>query len=245
MRSAVDELVERAVEVDPFADRVVGLMGSSPLERLSDDRHTRKRAVLAAMVEVQMAVDHRLDAVRRDTGIGQGRDDRLRRRLVLGEIGMALADAGVEQDPAEIGLDRKHHDDAALAEQRAVWPDERRQLDWDDAHGHRGSVAPGYQPRAHLEGSLRAMRDTVLLFLRHLGDGPTAGDVRLCGRLEDRVVAEPAFTTWRERDTAFERSARCLHDVAVLDEDENRLVPAGAAIARHTLELAEQLAVVV
>ena len=45
------------VEVDPFEDRVVGVVGEPPLGRLDQDRDVRERDVLAGVIGMQVAVD--------------------------------------------------------------------------------------------------------------------------------------------------------------------------------------------
>ena len=134
MGATLDEVVPGAVEIDPFADRVIRLVGGVPLGLLGEDRHVRERHVLAAMVEVQMAVDDRADPLDRHACVGERLADGQRRRLVLGELGMALADARVEEDPAAVSLDGVDDHDPALAGQRPIRPLERRDLDRNDAH---------------------------------------------------------------------------------------------------------------
>src|SRR5207244_6035291 len=51
-------------KVDPLDDRVPFAKGEVELRLLDVDRHARKRPVLSAVIEVQMAVHDRADRVR-------------------------------------------------------------------------------------------------------------------------------------------------------------------------------------
>ena len=134
MRAAVDQSVVGALEINPFGDRVAGLVGGVPFGALCVDRDPGQRGVLAAVVEVQMAVDDRGDLLDRHAGLRQRRHQRPRRCLVFGKVGMCFADTRVEEQPATIGLDRIDDHDTALAGKRPVRPYKRRDLDRHDAH---------------------------------------------------------------------------------------------------------------
>ena len=65
--------IRRAVEVDPFADRVVlERTRVGELARLDVDRNSREEAVAAAVVEMQMGVDDAGDVARMFSGCGVG-----------------------------------------------------------------------------------------------------------------------------------------------------------------------------
>ena len=99
---AVQDLVGQPRRIDPLRDRVVGLVHLGPLGSLDEDRHARRDPdVLAAVVEVQVAVRHagnvgERDAVRRERVLDR-RHPRRERRL---DLGVAEADPVVEQEDA-------------------------------------------------------------------------------------------------------------------------------------------------
>src|SRR5262245_30056921 len=116
--------IRRAVEVDPFTDRVVvERTRVGELARLDVDRHAREEAVPAAVVVMQVGVDDAGDVARDVLGV--------RRRTHIADLGPRIDHPGVDKHPArgvvacpdeygqrfavcdeircEVGVDRGHH----------------------------------------------------------------------------------------------------------------------------------------
>ena len=92
--------------VDEVLHRVVPLLRHGELPSLTDDGRTRQQRVAAAVIGVQVAVDHQLDLVQLDTDRGE----RLRWCSAAGPVpvlrlGVAKTQTGVEQDqpPGRVG----------------------------------------------------------------------------------------------------------------------------------------------
>jgi drug/metabolite transporter (DMT)-like permease len=142
-----DGFVARVWEIDPLDDRVALTKGEVQLRLLNVNRHTRKCPVLAAVIEMEMAVDDRAHRVRIELGVDQ------RTAYVAGSRSVvrldpfvALTDPGIDQDEAIRVTDGKSQD-------RPVLPGERvgrgvghvREMERDDVvrchRPHRASLA--------------------------------------------------------------------------------------------------------
>ena len=122
---AGDSLIARAREVDPLEDRVLGRVGDLPFAGLHVDRDAREGAVLAGVIDVEVAVrdgDHVIEAevrLREDVGDASRLDP-----VARVQLGVAEAEPRVEQDdPAPVADGITHHDAATVGEGRVREPE--------------------------------------------------------------------------------------------------------------------------
>src|SRR5437870_2807771 len=116
---AFDELVARTRELEPLDERLALAPGELALRALDHDRHAGERAVLATVVEVQMGIDDRRDALGRQAGRAESLADvAAARPVVLVDPGVPLADAGIDQHDAVGVTDREPEDGSVLARER-------------------------------------------------------------------------------------------------------------------------------
>src|SRR2546430_1139675 len=96
---SVHRLVSRSRKVDPVDDRVALTQGEIELGLLNMDRHARKGSVLAAVVEVQMAVHDRAHPVGIELGADQSVADIADARpVVLIHPWAAFANPRIDED---------------------------------------------------------------------------------------------------------------------------------------------------
>src|SRR5439155_20733491 len=98
---AIHRRVGDTREVHPLADRVSELAGRVELAALRDDGHARERAVLTAVVEVEMGVHDRADILWLEVGGGERVTDvATYRPVAFIDPVVPGADAGVDEDDA-------------------------------------------------------------------------------------------------------------------------------------------------
>ena len=87
------------VDVDVGGDGVVGVARCLQLGGLDEDRRAAEMDVAARVVGVEVTVDDEVDVARRQSGAGEGIDDRCAREPHLGDVlgREVLGEAGVDQ----------------------------------------------------------------------------------------------------------------------------------------------------
>jgi hypothetical protein len=97
---AVELLLAQAGSVDQFRQRVAVTSSCLQLDALGDDRPPRQLGVPAAVVEVEMAVDHDRDIVGGDAGVGEsGREGTSSGAIVGVDLGVGSHPAVHENQP--------------------------------------------------------------------------------------------------------------------------------------------------
>src|SRR5438874_1992489 len=138
---AVDGYVRDPREVDPVADGRALRAGCLELRALRHDRDPGERAVLPAVIEVEVCVDDRTDLVGIEARRGERVADRATDRpIVLVDPVVAFADPGVDKEDARRMSDREPEDDAGLSGKRMLrWIGDVREMQRNDVFGrHHG-----------------------------------------------------------------------------------------------------------